>query len=162
MPRLAAVFTAALTASIAATLAIAAPARADRGDLRNALIGPVIGLRLSGPDGDAGVYGVEGGLGIGPERFNVGFVHRADRELYYVEFDPWLWVGGSLGLGVDSAGEPHGIVGLWEGFPVAGNALHDCPTGFSSVVTLAGGIRYTGVVELYVTLKAGVSESFCF
>lgn len=141
--------------------ALGAPAHADN-ELRNVLVGPVLGIRLSGPDGDRGVIGLEGGFGWGPERINLGFVHRADRELYYVELDPWLWVGGSFGLGVDSAGESHGIIGLWEGIPIAGEALHRCPSGMSSIVTLAGGLRYTGVLELYVTLKAGASEPVCF
>jgi hypothetical protein len=154
---------AALTIAVVlgAIAALGAPAHADN-ELRNILVGPVLGIRLSGPDGDHGVIGLEGGVGWGPERINLGFVHRADRELYYVELDPWLWVGGSFGLGVDSAGEPHGIIGLWEGIPIAGEALHHCASGMSSIVTLAGGLRYTGVFELYLTVKAGASEPVCF
>lgn len=141
--------------------ALAAPARADN-SLQNFLIGPVLGIRLGGPPGDRGVIGVEGGVGAGPERLNFGFEHRLDREFYYVELDPWLWLGGSLGFGVDSKGEAKGIIGLWEGLPVAGDALHGCPSGYSSMVTLAVGIRYSGVTELYATLKAGVSQAACF
>ncbi len=135
------------------------PARAD--ELRNYLIGPVLGIRLSGPPGDAGVLGVEGGIGWGPERINIGFEHRANRELYYLELDPWYVVGGSFGFGVDDTGVPHGIIGLWEGIPLRG--VLDCPSGgFARAATLAVGIRYSGFVELYLTVKAGVSEKLCF
>src|SRR5262245_1727189 len=95
--------------ALAVIAALAARVHADD-KLNNFLVGPVFGIRLSGPSGGVGVIGVEGGFGWGPERINLGFVSRADRELYYVELDPWLWVGGSLGIGVDSAGEEHGIV----------------------------------------------------
>jgi len=150
--------------ALALVAAVPAPARADN-DLHNFLIGPVFGVRLSGPSGgDFGVLGVEGGIGWGPERINLGFVHRAGRELYYVELDPWLWLGGSFGLGVDSEGESHGIIGVWEGLPVAGRFLHShaCPFGdYESAVTIAAGLRYTGVLELYATIKAGVSQPIC-
>ena len=151
--------TLALGVALGAFLAL--PAHADN-NLHNYLIGPVFGIRLSGPSGNVGLIGVEGGVGWGPERINLGFVHRADRELYYVELDPWLWVGGSFGVGIDSAGESHGIIGLWEGIPLAGDSLHKCPAGYSSAFTIAAGLRYTGVVELYATIKAGVSEPICF
>lgn len=148
--------------AVVVIVATAAPARADN-DVRNVLFGPLIGLRLSGPsEGHHGVIGLEGGVGWGPERINLGFEHRDDLDLYYLEFDPWIWVGGSLGFGVDGAGQPHGIVGLWEGFPIAGAAAHGCPDGFGSLVTIAGGLRYAGALELYVTVKAGMSESVCF
>lgn len=147
--------------ALAVVAAVAAPARADN-DLHNFLIGPVFGVRLSGPSGDVGVIGIEGGVGWGPERFNLGFVHRAGRELYYVEIDPWLYLGGSFGFGVDSEGEGHGIIGVWEGLPIAGDFLHRCPRGYASAVTVAAGLRFTGVLELYATVKAGVSQAICF
>jgi hypothetical protein len=125
------------------------------------LVGPVIGVRLGGPPGDRTVLGVEGGFGLLFERFNFGFEHRLNHELYYAEFDPWYWVGGSLGLGLDSRGDVQGIFGMWEGVPLGGNALHNCPPGYSSLVTLAVGIRYSGVLEFYGTFKAGVSEAIC-
>jgi len=152
-------------AAIAVTLVAtaAAPARAEN-NFMNFLVGPVIGFRISGPSSDDhAVLGVEGGIGWGPERINLGIDHRAGRSLYYIEFDPWLIVGGSFGLGVDSAGEQHGIIGLWEGVPLGGEFLKHhvgCPSRFLSALTLAGGVRYTGVLEIYLTLKAGVSEDF--
>jgi hypothetical protein len=142
-----------------AVLGTSASAQADN-DIMNLLVGPVLGIRLSGPDGEHGVIGLEGGVGWGAERINLGVEHRADRWLYYVELDPWLLVGASFGFGVDSAGEGQGIVGLWEGIPVGGDFLHHhvgCP-GLLSAFTVAAGLRYTGVLELYVTVKAGVSE----
>jgi len=149
--------------ALALVAVVPAPARADSNNLNNFLIGPVFGVRLSGPsDGDFGLLGVEGGIGWGPERINLGFVHRAGRELYYAEIDPWLYLGGSFGFGVDSEGEGHGIIGIWEGLPVAGDALHGCRRGYASVITVAAGLRYTGVLELYATIKAGVSQGVCF
>lgn len=149
--------------ALALVAVVPAPARADSNNLNNFLIGPVFGVRLSGPsDGDFGLLGVEGGIGWGPERINLGFVHRAGRELYYAEIDPWLYLGGSFGFGVDSEGEGHGIIGLWEGLPVGGDALHGCRRGYASVITVAAGLRYTGVLELYATIKAGVSQGVCF
>jgi len=150
--------------ALAIVAALPAPARSDD-NLNNFLIGPVFGIQLTGPGPKGGVLGVEGGIGWGPERFNLGFEHRAGRELYYVEIDPWLYIGGSFGLGVDSEGESHGIIGMWEGLPVAGEFLHShsCPLGdYASAVTIAAGLRYTGVLELYATIKAGVSQPICF
>src|SRR6185436_16758504 len=95
--------------AILVAAAFAAPARAD--GLANVLVGPVVGIQLSGRGG--GVIGFEGGVGLGPERINLGFEHRSDRDLYYLEFDPWLYIGGSFGFGIDSAGQPQGIIGLW-------------------------------------------------
>jgi len=131
--------------------------RADA-DGTNWLIGPVIGIRLGSYAGSAGVFGVEGGVGAGPERLNLGFEHRDDKVLGYIELDPWYLVGGSLGVGVDSDGEVQPVLGLWEGLPLKDTS---CGGGYQRQVTIAGGYRYTGVHELYFTIKAGVSEGLC-
>jgi hypothetical protein len=138
-------------------------ARADDGDLANVLVGPVIGVRLSGgePGSSPLVVGLEGGVGYGPERVNVGFEHRSDHDFTYVEFDPWYIVGGSFGFGVDDNGDTHGVVGVWEGLPIIGNNA-SC-NGWHTSVTIAGGYRYTGVHELYLTAKAGqMRGNVCF
>jgi len=139
-------------------LAASAPARAE-GEWRNYLVGPVLGIRLGGPSGNRGIIGIEGGVGTGPERLNLGFTRRLDKMFYYVELDPWFFVGASLGLGVDSDGDPHGVIGIWEGLPLV---FAECAgPGFHRTVTLAAGYRYTGVHELYATIKAGAAEEFC-
>ena len=128
-------------------------------EIANVLVGPVLGIRLGGPPGDRLIIGVEGGAGWGPERFNLGFTRRLDKMFYYVELDPWYIVGASLGVGVDSEGQTYGVAGVWEGFPLV---FPDCEgSGYFRAVTISGGYRYTGVHELYLTPKAGVSESIC-
>jgi hypothetical protein len=146
-------------AALGAVLVLCAQARADARDGKNVLIGPVLGLRLGGPPGDPLILGVEGGFGKGPERLNLGFTRRLDHQLYYLEVDPWFIIGASFGWGIDSNGEGHGIIGLWEGWPIAG----DVPCAgedWYRIATLAGGYRYTGVHELYITVKAGMTESW--
>ncbi|HZJ67761.1 MAG TPA: hypothetical protein VFD36_29860 [Kofleriaceae bacterium] len=132
-------------------------------DLDNVMVGPVFGIRLGGPPtASRGVLGFEGGIGKGPERINLGFEHRGDTSFAYIELDPWLFVGASLGLGVDSNGETHPVLGLWEGFPVVYPGYGCNPDETRGIVTVALGYRYTGIHELYMTIKAGVSEPLCF
>lgn len=142
--------------------AVPSPAHADD-SLQNWLIGPVIGFRIGGghhADG-VGIFGVEGGGGFGPERFNLGFEHRADHDVYYAEIDPWYLIGGTLGVGVTDKGETVPVLGVWEGIPVS-NLNASC-TAWHNQVTLAAGYRYTGVHELYMTVKAGRMEGeVCF
>ena len=126
--------------------------RAD-GEFVNVTLGPVFGIRLGGPDGSRVIVGVEGGFGLGPERVNLGITRRLGKTFAYLELAPWLYVGASLGLGVDSDGEPHGVIGLWEGLPLVFPACGD--EGWQGVATLSCGYRYTGVHEFYVTPKFG-------
>ena len=135
-------------------------ARAD-GDLANFLIGPVLGVRLGGPPGDRGIIGFEGGAGYGPERLNAGFEHRLDKDFVYVEIDPWYLLGGTLGFGIDTDGKQYPVLGVWEGIPLS-LGRESC-SDWNRTITLAGGYRYTGVHELYATLKAGwMRGSVCF
>jgi len=139
-------------------LAMPAVARAD-GDLENFLIGPVFGIVVGGKGGAA--IGVEGGAGLGPERINVGFDHRVGKDFFYAEIDPWLYLGGTLGVGIEGDGKTlHPVLGAWEGYPLI------MPSGCSdwgTAVTIAGGYRYTGVHELYLTIKAGqMHGNVCF
>src|SRR3954464_3027307 len=102
--------------AIVLALLVMSATRADAGDM-NWLIGPVLGIRLGDHPGSSGVFGVEGGVGYGPPRVNLGFEHRAGKLLSYLEFDPWFLLGFSAGFGVESDGEPQLVLGLWEGVP---------------------------------------------
>ena len=151
--------------SLVVLLALCVPniAHAEDGDLTNFLVGPVLGVRIGGgePGTSPLILGVEGGAGYGPERFNLGFEHRSDHDFGYVEFDPWYILGGSFGFGVNENGETNGVIGVWEGLPIMGNDA-SC-SGWHSSVTISGGYRYTGVHELYVSVKAGqMRGNICF
>jgi hypothetical protein len=138
-------------------------AHAEDGDLTNFTVGPVLGVRIAGgqPDSSPLIIGIEGGAGYGPERFNIGFEHRSDHDFGYVEFDPWYLLGGTIGFGVNEAGETNGVFGFWEGLPIMGNDA-SC-TDWHSTVTVSGGYRYTGVHELYLSVKAGTMHgNVCF
>jgi hypothetical protein len=147
---------------LAAALAVAlAPRIAVAEELENWLVGPLIGVRLGNGAGSPLVLGLEGGYGLGPERINLGFEHRSEKLFFYGELDPWYLLGGSLGFGVDEDGAVHPVLGVWEGIPLLPK---DAPcSGWHSQVTLSGGYRYTGVHELYLSIKAGVMNGdFCF
>lgn len=129
-------------------------------NLANWLFGPVVGVQLGGKGGI--VLGVEGGGGYGPERFNLGFEHRAgDIDMGYIEVDPWYIVGGTFGFGVQNDGKVQPVLGFWEGLPVAESST--ACDGWRRVITISGGYRYTGVHELYLSLKAGwMDGAVCF
>jgi len=133
---------------------------ASAGDsLENWLAGPVVGVKL-GPHGGL-VIGVEGGGGVGPERFNLGFEHRDDHDVGYIEVDPWYLVGGTFGIGVQDDGKVKPVLGAWEAVPLAISGT-GCD-GWRQVIVLSGGYRYTGVHELYLSLKAGwMDGTICF
>ncbi len=129
-------------------------------DLANWLIGPVLGIRVGGTTNNRLVIGIEGGVGYGPERINLGFEHRSDHDVGYIELDPWYIVGGSLGVAVNDEGEADPVLGLWEGVPLSDTG--NC-TDWHDQLTIAGGYRYIGVHELYVTIKAGrMHGNICF
>ena len=151
---------------VVALLCISSPAAfADGRDanMENVMAGPVFGFRLGGPPGGTrGVIGFEAGYGIGPERINLGFEYRGDTSFGYVELDPWAFVGASLGLGIDTNGDSHPVLGVWEGVPLHFHSYGCDPRDYRAIVTLAAGYRYTGIHELYFTVKAGASEPLCF
>ena len=148
------------TLVIVLVLLVVSSTRADA-DGMNWLAGPVIGIRLGGREGPRGVFGFEGGGGFGPERLNLGFERRDDKLLGYVELDPWFLVGASLGFGIDSDGQPQPVLGVWEGLPVGGGSCDKGSTRYQPQVTIAAGYRFTGVHELYLTIKAGAAQSLC-
>jgi len=146
--------------AIVLVLLVISSSRVDaENDTRNVLIGPVLGIRLGGHDGPRGVFGVEGGVGIGPQRLNLGVEHRDGKLFSYIEIDPWFVLGGSVGVGIDSDGEAAPVLGLWEGIMFK---PYGCSDRYETAVTMAAGYRYTGVHELYVTVKAGESQPVCF
>jgi hypothetical protein len=135
----------------------------------NALAGPVLGVRLGGAPGSRAVIGLEAGAGWTVERFNLGVDHRAGHTLYYLELDPWLVLGATIGLAVDDVADLHPVLGAWEGVLVA-PLVHpaDCldvpdDRRFYPTITLSIGYRYTGEHELYLAPKFGGAQKpvFC-
>jgi hypothetical protein len=148
---------------VVAALGLPSVAHAEDGDLTNFTVGPVLGVRISGgePGTSPLIIGLEGGAGYGPERVNIGFEHRSDHDFGYIEIDPWYLIGGSFGFGVNENGDTNAVLGFWEGLPVMGNDA-GC-NDWHSTVTVSGGYRYTGVHELYLSVKAGTMHgNVCF
>lgn len=114
---------------------------------------------LRGHSGSRSLIGIEGGVGFGPERLNVGLEHRDGKLFGYVEADPWLILGGSLGVGLDSDRVISPILGVWEGLEIRGPGCDSGKTG--AMVTVAAGYRFAGVHELYITVKAGRGRDIC-
>jgi hypothetical protein len=141
-------------------LLVGGTANAGGSNLANWLVGPVVGVRLGGKGGL--VLGFEGGGGYGPERVNLGFEHRPDdTTMGYIEVDPWYIVGGTLGFGVQNDGKVQPVLGFWEGLPLAASST--ACDGWRRIITISGGYRYTGVHELYLSLKAGwMDGDVCF
>jgi hypothetical protein len=133
--------------------------RAEADDGTNMLIGPVLGIVFGGHSGSRSLIGIEGGVGFGPERLNVGLEHRDGKLFGYVEVDPWLILGGSLGVGIDSDRVISPILGVWEGLEIRGPGCNSGTTG--AMVTVAAGYRFAGVHELYITVKAGRGRDIC-
>ncbi|MGE0546052.1 MAG: hypothetical protein AB7O24_07465 [Kofleriaceae bacterium] len=89
---------------------------------------------------------------------NAGRTHRLGVGFTYVELDPWFVLGGTLGAGLDDQLNVHPVVGIWEGFPLVVDSHRHCDEDLPRshfAMTLAIGYRYTGVHELYTTIKAG-------
>jgi hypothetical protein len=138
-----------------AALVIAATPRAHAdvcGNDDSALVGPVLGIYWGRGKPAAALLGVEGGVGCGPERINAGVTNRGGEAFAYLELDPWLYVGASLGVGYGFDTGWHGLVGVWEGVPIV---LPDGCSEQGQIVTLSIGYRYTGRHELYFAPKAG-------
>lgn len=148
----------ALCATAATASASAPAARADF-DEPNFLAGPVFGITVPNRDGQGGgLLGLEAGAGWGPQRLNIGFEHRDGESFGYLELDPWLVVGASVGFGLGSETGWHPILGVWEGIPLSDICQEG---GRVTMFTIAAGYRYTGVHEFYVTPKVGTGPSIC-
>ena len=145
---------------IAIALLVGSSTRADA-DGVNVLAGPILGLQFGGATDSHSVFGIEGGVGLGPERVNLGFEYRDRKAFGYVEIDPWYIFGISLGAGIDSAGALHPVGGVWEGIPLKFPDCKETNSRFQTTVTLSAGYRYTGVHEIYFSVKAGASQNLC-
>lgn len=149
--------------AIAALVLVATPAYAeDSSDdaVFNALAGPVLGLHWGGGRPAGLAAGLEGGVGWAPwVRVNLGFEQRGDGPWFYGSVDPWFLVGATVGYGRYGHGRGDGMVGLWEGIPLAAPGCGD--HGLGAAASLAIGYRYNGVHELYATIKGGISERVC-
>jgi len=145
---------------ITIALLVASSTGADADGI-NVLAGPIIGLHFGGSSDSHSVFGIEGGVGLGPERANLGFEYRDRKSFGYIELDPWYILGVSLGAGIDSDGAFHPVAGIWEGIPLKFPDCEESSTRFQATVTLSAGYRYTGVHEIYLSLKAGASQNLC-
>jgi len=100
--------------------------------------------------------------------FNVGMSWRPgalgtdpSERVTYLAWEPWLLVGGTLGLAHSSAdGKLRPLLGVWEaipyviGAPVRANPLRSCSPCYT--VSLAFGWRWEGKGELYLAPKIGI------
>jgi len=100
-------------------------------------------------------------------RFNGGMSWRpplaggGTRErVTYLAWEPWLALGGTLGVRTSSTEGVHSLLGLWEGVPfVLGAFKRSAPLYRCSPCTtfsLALGWRFDGAGEIYVTPKVGL------
>lgn len=107
-------------------------------------------------------WGWEVGVGYGPQRLNVGQVRGERDALSYAVAEPYtLYIGGTLGMGYTRTNGLVAVFGLWEGLPVVypDNCQSDRRTECGFLFTVALGYRYFGAHQIYLTPKAGVSQS---
>jgi len=78
----------------------------------------------------------------------------------YAAWEPWLLVGGTLGVRTSSSDGVHPVFGLWEGLPFVLGAfkreslLYRCSP--CATFSLAFGWRFDGNGELYLAPKVGI------
>jgi len=78
----------------------------------------------------------------------------------YAAWEPWLLVGGTLGVLTSSSDGVHPVFGLWEGLPFVLGAfkresvLYRCSP--CATFSLAFGWRFDGNGELYLAPKVGI------
>jgi hypothetical protein len=130
-------------------------------------VGPVIAF------GDHGgvSLGFEGGINqlLTLVKLSLGGCYRLSgsetdpRAIHYLAYEPWVAVGGTLGIAVADA-EVRGMYGMWEGFPLP--ILPDEVSGYSHqawIITLAFGYRMFGSSgQFYVTPKLWRFKTFDF
>jgi len=100
-------------------------------------------------------------------RFNVGMSWRpplaagnARERVTYAVWEPWLLVGGTLGVRTSSSDGPHAVLGLWEAVPYVVGAfkretlLYRCSP--CATLSLAFGWRFDGSGEFYLAPKVGL------
>ena len=99
--------------------------------------------------------------------FNIGMSWRPGasgterwERVAYVAWEPWLLLGGTLGIAHSSAdGNLHPLLGVWEGVPwIIGAGRAPVPENCSPcyTVSLAIGGRWAGKGEFYVAPKLGI------
>ena len=151
----------------------AAEARAESGD--GAGFGPVLGIttdgsvslgwELSGSYGGPLLRGAVGGsyhLQRSPEQ---------PRYFHYMALEPWVYVGGTLGLAVTDAPTVKVMYGLWEGWaqdlgsPLLDGSYDfvDDDTRYHWVFTLSIGWRgMSGTQQFYITPKIWTLKGWDF
>lgn len=139
------------------------PAYADDGDGYGA--GPVIGITGDGTLSLGWEASMTfGGFPIAKASaggsYQVGPAAEEPYTFHYAVIEPWLFVGGTVGVAVaDGANAVRGTFGIWEGFPIP--LQDDQPVadaiGISEpawMLTFAFGMRWFGSTsQLYLTPK---------
>lgn len=153
-------------------LVVATPARADELPI-NWFGGPVFGITWErhtgrakaehGPYGEREVFlGLEGGPGVLADRLNLGVSNRGGELFVYGEVDGWAGLGVTLGAGYGLESGLHPIAGGWEAIavPLSDGGCDD--PSLIRMLSIAVGVRWTGVLEAYITPKIGVMPDPCF
>jgi hypothetical protein len=100
-------------------------------------------------------------------RANVGMSWRpplaggdTHERVTYVVWEPWLFLGGTLGIRTSSSDGVHPVFGLWEGVPyVFGAFKREAPLYRCSpcaTLSVAFGWRFDGSGEFYLAPKVGI------
>ncbi|MFZ4578847.1 MAG: hypothetical protein ACOYOB_10675 [Myxococcota bacterium] len=116
------------------------------------LLHGVVGQSIRPPDGDWGDgQGEEVQLPAEPTEF------LDEESVTYFAVEPWLYLGGTLGVTSSSADDDVGLcLGAWEGAPIM--PWPALPSGeLIPFVSAAIGVRWLhGTAELYFTPKVGL------
>jgi hypothetical protein len=149
---------------VLAVLSLTPDASAGSGD--GAGIGPVIGITWNGSLSLG--WEIGGGFGVPILRLSMGGSYQAYRAgddpayFHYVAWEPWLYVGGTVGLALTDEPPVRVLYGLWEGIAQdLGDPLLqedydflDDDTRLHWLLTLSIGWRGTGgTQQFYFTPK---------
>lgn len=145
-------------------LSLATQARAESGD--GAGFGPVLGVTT---DGSVSLgWELSGSYRVPIFRLSAGGSYQLQRAgddppyFHYLAWEPWIYVGGTLGVAVPDSPKARIMYGLWEGWA---NDLHgslfddnmdflDDDTRFHWVFSLSVGWRgMSGTQQFYLTPK---------
>lgn len=126
----------------------------------SSLIGPVVGWTWGGGARPQGLVGVEAGLGFNLLLYaNAGLTLRNDEVFAYAELDGWLLIGATAGFGYGTKSEWQPVLGVWEALPVQ---VGEPSCSNQRVLVISAGYRWTGMHELYVAPKYGMTEVSCW
>ena len=123
-------------------------------------IGPTVGYAF----GHGPTLGVEGGAGWESDKDplflngNVGFSYRFEGDdgdlVGYAVFEPWSYVGLTVGGAMGSRSGAEGVVGVWDGVALPLRDLRCSPDRKGPTwLSLAVGYRWAGLHEIYFTPK---------